>query len=140
MQSRSIDVDRPDPGSGWVAATLLAVALAACSGAATAQINRGEAGVASPIAGGIAPALATQGAYAQAGAAAVIAGVQPMDTIRVGLAVPSPEAWEGFERSVSGAAMSSCLGPDALSHRGFAVEGLLRLPFLVGAAAAGTCR
>jgi hypothetical protein len=51
-----------------------------------------------------------------------------------------PEAWDGFRQSVSGAATSSCFAPDALSHEEFAVQGLLRLPFLVRAASDGTCR
>lgn len=53
---------------------------------------------------------------------------------------PEPEAWEGFRRSMAGAATSSCFGSEALPHRELAVQGLLRLPFLVLAAADGTCR
>jgi hypothetical protein len=54
--------------------------------------------------------------------------------------VPNSEAWDGFRHSVSGAATSNCFGPDALSHEQVAVQGLLRLPFLVGAASSGACR
>jgi hypothetical protein len=60
--------------------------------------------------------------------------------ITVGVNFPDSEQWDGFRQSVAGAATSSCLGPDALSHEEFAVEGLLRLPFLVRAASAGECR
>jgi hypothetical protein len=51
-----------------------------------------------------------------------------------------PGEWDSFRRSLASAATSSCFGPDALSHQEFAAEGLLRLPFLVGAAADGACR
>ena len=60
--------------------------------------------------------------------------------VTVGANFPDPEQWDGFRQSVAGAATSSCLGPDALPHEEFAVEGLLRLPFLVRAASAGECR
>jgi hypothetical protein len=60
--------------------------------------------------------------------------------VSVGPQVEDPELWRGFRRSVSGAATSSCLGPDALWREDVAVEGLLRLPFLVAAASSGACR
>jgi len=60
--------------------------------------------------------------------------------VTVGANFPDAEQWDGFRQSVAGAATSSCLGPDALSHEEFAVEGLLRLPFLVRAASDGACR
>jgi hypothetical protein len=56
---------------------------------------------------------------------------------------PEPEIWDGFRRSVAEAATSSCFDPHALSHQDhqeLAVEGLLRVPFLVRAVADGTCR
>jgi hypothetical protein len=62
------------------------------------------------------------------------------DSVSVVLNFPDPEPWDGFRHSVSDAAASSCFGPDALPHEEFAVQGLLRLPFLVQAAAASTCR
>ena len=61
-------------------------------------------------------------------------------SVIVGADFPNSEQWESFRHSVSGAATSSCFGPDALSHEEFAVEGLLRLPFLVRAASDGACR
>jgi hypothetical protein len=45
-----------------------------------------------------------------------------------------------FGRGVAAAAVPSCLDPRALEHGMFVAEGLLRVPFLVGAAADGACR
>jgi len=50
------------------------------------------------------------------------------------------DAWDSFRRSIAGAATSSCFDAAAPSQQDFAAEGLLRLPFLVQAAADGTCR
>jgi len=65
---------------------------------------------------------------------------QPTRLATAGANVPDPEQWDDFRHSVSSAATSSCFGPDALPHEEFAVQGLLRLPFLVRAASAGACR
>ena len=61
-------------------------------------------------------------------------------SVTVNANFPDPGTWDGFRRSVADAATSSCFAPDALSHEGFAVQGLLRLPFLVRAASDGACR
>ncbi|HUD25678.1 MAG TPA: hypothetical protein VMQ45_08340 [Burkholderiaceae bacterium] len=68
-----------------------------------------------------------------------IAVDQATASVTVGANFPDPELWDSFRQSVSGAAASSCFGPEALAHEQFAVEGLLRLPFLVHAAAASAC-
>ena len=69
-----------------------------------------------------------------------LTGITVGQSMTVGANFPDRESWDGFRHSVSGAATSSCFGPDALSHEEFAVEGLLRLPFLMRAASAGACR
>jgi hypothetical protein len=46
------------------------------------------------------------------------------------------DPWEGFRQSVSNAAVPSCFSQDAVPF----AQGLLRLPFLLGAAAVGKCR
>ena len=46
------------------------------------------------------------------------------------------DSWESFRQSVSSAATPDCLDPNAFP----AVQGLLRLPFLLHAAAVGKCR
>ena len=55
-----------------------------------------------------------------------------------------PEAgsdpWEGFRQSVASAAVPACFGPNALPQQPVAAQGLLALPFLLGAAASGKCR
>jgi hypothetical protein len=68
-----------------------------------------------------------------------IAVDQATASVTVGANFTDPELWDSFRQSVSGAAASSCFGPEALAHEQFAVEGLLRLPFLVHAAAASAC-
>ena len=118
---------RPSPGLAAIA--MLALALAA-----------GNAAHAQEVAAG-----------AQISTAALLATVQVVDpaeagvtvapaTVTGGLNLPDPELWDGFRHSVSDAAASSCFDPHALAHEGLAVQGLLRLPFLVQAAAASACR
>jgi hypothetical protein len=65
---------------------------------------------------------------------------QPSSSMTVSANLAESEPWDGFRHSVAGAATSSCFGPDALPHEQLVVEGLLRLPFLVHAAAASACR
>jgi len=65
---------------------------------------------------------------------------QAIGSMTVSASLPRSEPWDGFRRSVATAATSSCFGPDALPHEEFAVEGLLRLPFLAHAAATSACR
>jgi len=49
---------------------------------------------------------------------------------------PEPDSWESFRQSISNAAVPDCLGQQAVPS----VQGLLRAPVLVYAAAAGKCR
>jgi hypothetical protein len=51
-----------------------------------------------------------------------------------------PDSWESFRQSVTQTATPGCLQPDALRREPFAAQGLLRLPFLLHAAAVGNCR
>ena len=53
--------------------------------------------------------------------------------------VPS-DPWEGFSRSVAGAAAPNCFSPTALPQQPIQVQGLLALPLLLRAAAVGKCR
>ena len=46
------------------------------------------------------------------------------------------DVWDRFRQSVAGAAVPDCFSPDTFP----AVQGLLRLPVLAGAAATGKCR
>jgi len=145
MRTRSINSNHAHPASALATAAMLMVTLAACGGARAAG-NAALVPQVSVVAMQRASAASWQGlatADVQASAAALMVPVQQIDSITVDLvgARPgNPEAWDSFRRSVSGAAMSSCFGPDALPHEEFAVEGLLRLPFLVQAAATGACR
>jgi hypothetical protein len=59
--------------------------------------------------------------------------------VRANLADPEAGAWDGFRRSMAGAATSTCSGRYALAHQEFVAEGLLRVPFLVRGAVDGTC-
>jgi hypothetical protein len=68
------------------------------------------------------------------------AGGQPIDSVSVGASLPRGEPWLDFDRSVAAAAVPSCLDPRAAQHALFVAEGLLRMPFLVSAAADGACR
>jgi hypothetical protein len=114
---------------------MLAVALAA-SGGAQAQGNSTQAPQVWRVA-----SLEGVTQYAQASTSQTDIPLDPgASLVIVGADFPKPESWDAFGRSVSGAATSSCFGADALSHQGLVVEGLLRLPFLLHAAAAGTCR
>jgi hypothetical protein len=145
MRTRSIDAKRAHPGTGLAAVAALVVTLAACGGArAAGQATQAlEVAVVAMQRGSAASWQGLATADVQASAATPVAPVQQTDPITVdlvGARPDNPEAWDGFRRSVSGAATSSCFGPDALPHQEFAVEGLLRLPFLVQAAAAGACR
>ena len=48
----------------------------------------------------------------------------------------TPDPWESFRQSLAGAAVASCFSQEAVP----AAQGLLRVPVLLGAAAAGKCR
>jgi hypothetical protein len=134
MRTRSIHPNGPYPYLRFVAAAMLAVALAA-SNASQAQERPADNAPtsATALAAATRPIDPTDVGFDPAGGEAT-------DSIIVDANLPDPEAWDNFDRSVAGAATSSCFGPEALPHGEFAVEGLLRLPFLVRAAAASSCR
>jgi hypothetical protein len=50
------------------------------------------------------------------------------------------DSWESFRQSVVQGATPGCSQPDALRREPFPAQGLLRLPFLLHAAAVGNCR
>ena len=121
MRARSIDPKRAAPSTGLMTAAMLTATLIAFD-AAQAQ---------------------ERAAYIQPSAATVMAAVQPIDSAHIGLDPANSlesEPWDSFRHTVAGAATSSCFGSDALPHEELAVEGLLRLPFLVHAAATSACR
>jgi hypothetical protein len=159
MRPRSIDPKRASPSAGLVTAAMLAATLIAFDAAQaqerTPYIEPGAAAVMAAVQ----PIDPTQVGHDQASGKgprhledatqhSATDNSQFTDTtvgratgsLTVSANFPDPEAWDGFRHSVSGAATSSCFDPDALSHEEFAVQGLLRLPFLVRAASDGTCR
>lgn len=68
----------------------------------TATINLGYTNVVAPISGRVGPALVTQGAYVQAGAATLLATVQQIDPIKVDLNQTSVEGLQLREQVASG--------------------------------------
>ena len=160
MGTRSIDAKRTAyPTIGLAAAAMLVVTLAACS---AAQAQERGADVQPSAATLVASIRSIDPAYVGPGRASGKAGEsagegtpqsaagssqstdstidQAISSVMVSAAVRQSEPWEGFRHSVASAATPSCFGPDALSHEGFATEGLLRLPFLAHAAATSACR
>jgi hypothetical protein len=161
MQTRSIDVKRANPGTDLATALMLAVTFAGFAGAPSpgnatqvpqvatllatvrqidpiyADLNQGG-----PNRGKVTLFPEDGTPYPEVGTlqSTDITVDQGTGSVLVRATFPDPEPWENFGRSVSGGAMPNCFGPDAVSHEGFAVQGLLRLPFLVHAAAAGACR
>jgi hypothetical protein len=160
MRIRSIAANHAHPCLGMATSAMLAVTLAASNGVhaqerAVADAQPGAAAVVAsvqridPTSVDLNTATEKGMRYPEDGTGQPVTDTwQSIDTavdpetssVIVGAHLPNPEPWDTFDRSVSGAATSSCFGPDALPHAEFAVEGLLRLPFLVRAAAAGTCR
>ena len=67
------------------------------------------------------------------------ADVDPGDSVFVGANLLRSEPCPELGQSVD-AAVPSCLDPRAAQHSLFVADGLLRMPFLVGEAADGTCR
>jgi hypothetical protein len=65
---------------------------------------------------------------------------KPSDSVLVGADVSGSEPWVDFRHGVADAAVPNCVDPRSAQHAVFVAEGLLRVPFLVGAAADGACR
>jgi hypothetical protein len=157
MRAQSIDPKRASPSTGLMTAAMLTATLIAFD-AAQAQERTPYIQPSATVMAAVQPIDPTQVGLDQAsgkgprhleGATQHAATDSQLTDITVGRATgsltvsanfPDPEAWDGFRHSVSGAATSSCFAPDALSHEEFAVQGLLRLPFLVRAASDGACR
>src|SRR5882672_1746631 len=76
-----------------------------------AEINLGYTNVVSPISGRVGPALVTQGAYVQAGAATLLATIQQIDPIKVDLTQTSVEGLQLRSEMASGRLKLN--GPDA---------------------------
>jgi hypothetical protein len=145
MRTLSIHPNGPFSHLGLAAAAMLAVALAlAASNASEAQERAADNAPtsAATLVAAIRPIDPTldQHPTTDTWQSTPITAGEATDSVIVGANLPDPEAWDSFDRSMSSAATSSCFGPDALPHGEFAVEGLLRLPFLVRAAAASSCR
>lgn len=159
MQTRSIDARGANPHVGLASAAMLVVTLVTCgtvqAQGRAADVQPGAATVVAtvrpidPTYVGPDPADGKVSGFLEDGTPQSTAGAsQSTDvtvdeaTISVTLSANSLESepWNSFRHSVAGAATSSCFGPDALPHEELAVEGLLRLPFLVHAAATGACR
>jgi hypothetical protein len=159
MRTQSIDSRRANPKVGGAAAAMLLVTLVAC-GAVQAQeraadVQQGAATVVAavrpidPTYVDPDPASGRVLGFPEDGAPQSTAGSSESTDVTVdeaGVSVTvsanslESEPWDSFRQSVAGAATSSCFGPDALPHEELAVGGLLRLPFLVHAAAASACR
>jgi hypothetical protein len=89
-------------------------------------------------------AMALLDEHASAGSAAAdqqfaVVG-EPSDTVFVEGTSHLSDSWPAFGRRLTDAATPSCLDSSAAQHALFVPEGLLRMPFLVSAAADGTCR
>ncbi len=158
MQARSIDARRAYPRIGLAAAAML-MTLATCNAvqaqqrAADAQPSAatlvatvqpiGPAYVGPDWASGKAPAFLEDGtpqSTAGTSQSTDITADQANMSVTVSANRRESEPLDGFRHSVASAATSSCFGPDALPHEEFVVEGLLRTPFLVHAAATSACR
>lgn len=158
MRTRSIDLTRARAHLGLATAVLMTVTLAVSGGAqaqaaaglhasaptlvaSVQQIDPTYVDPSQPTGKGL-PYLEdlTPDSEADIAQLTELAVGQPAGSTAAAANLPDPEQWDDFRHSVSGAATSSCFGPDALPHEEFAVQGLLRLPFLVRAASEGVCR
>ena len=160
MQTRSIDARRAYPRIGFAAAAMLIVALATCNAVQAqeraADVQPSAAALVATVqpldptyvgpdrASGKSVAFLEDGtpqSTAGTSPSSDMAGVQASTSLTVSAdLLPKSEPWDRFGHSVAGAARSSCFGPDALPHEEFVVDGLLRLPLLVHAAATSGCR
>jgi hypothetical protein len=158
MRTRSIDLTRARAHLGLATVALMTVTLAVSGGAqaqaaagphvsaptlvvSVQQIDPTYVDPSQPTGKGL-PYLEdlTPDSEADIAQLTELAVGQPAGLTAAAANLPDPEQWDDFRHSVSGAATSSCFGPDALPHEEFAVQGLLRLPFLVRAASEGVCR
>jgi hypothetical protein len=159
MQTRSIDARRARPRIGLAAAAMLVVALATCNAVQAQERAAGVQPGAATLVATVQPLDTTYVAPKRASGKALAfpedgmpqstAGTpqstditaEPVSiSVTVSANLPESEPWDRFGHSVAGAARSSCFGPDALPHEEFVVDGLLRLPLLVHAAATSACR
>jgi hypothetical protein len=123
MPTRSIETNRAVQRLALAMAAMLAMTLA------TPGVARAKEG---PVGADTPAATSQQGdASSKQETASLVVDANLPD--------PEPEAWDGFRRSVAGAATSSCFGPYAVAHQQFVVDGLLRVPFLIRAATDGSC-
>lgn len=129
MRARSIDGKRASPATGLLTAAMLTASLIAF-GAAEAQERSPD----------IRPRAATGQLTASTSEPGDLAVDQAIRSVTLRTNAMEAEPWDSFRQSVAGAATSSCFGPDALAHEEVPVGGLLRLPFLVHAAATSACR
>jgi ABC-type transport system substrate-binding protein len=136
MRTRSIDAKWALPRLGLVVAATLVATLTACN-SAQAQERAADAQPSKPTL--VATVQSIQPTSVDPGEANGAVD-QAISSLTVSANIPESEPWDSFRQSVAAAAAPSCFGPDALAHEEFAVKGLLRLPFLVRAAAASACR
>ena len=159
MRARSINAKRASPSIGLMTAAMLTATLIAFDAAeaqqGTAYIQPRAATVMAAVqpidpthigpdpANGKALGLLEDGTPQSTAGTSQSTGLavdQPSSSVTVSANSLESEPWDSFRHTVAGAATSSCFGPDALPHEELAVEGLLRLPFLVHAAATSACR
>jgi len=159
MRTQTIDSRRGNPQVGGAAAAMLLVTLVACCAVQAqeraADMQPGAATVVAtvrpidPTYVDPDPASGRVLGVPEDGTPQSTAGTSQSTDVTVdeaGISVTvsanslESEPWDSFRHSVAGAATSSCFGPDALPHEEVAVQGLLRLPFLVHAAATSACR
>jgi hypothetical protein len=159
MRTRSLDARRSYPRFSLAAATMLALTLAAGDAAQAQERAPDVQPAATPLVAiiqaidptdvGVDPASGVRaGPVDDAVPEPTADGPQAADStldqatssVTVSATLPKSDRWDAFRESVGSAATPSCFGSDALPHEEFAVDGLLRLPFLAQAAATGTCR
>jgi hypothetical protein len=160
MQTRSIDARRAYPRIGLAPAAMLVVALATCNAVQAQERAAHAQPSAATLVATVQPLDPTYVGPDRASGKSVatledgtpqstagtsqstdMAGDRASTSLTVSANLPpESEPWDRFGHSVAAAATSSCFGPDALPHEELAVEGLLRLPFLVHSAATGACR
>lgn len=129
MGVRSIESRHRSPRLGLAVAAILAVTFATCSGAQTQArpgevVSLDESETWNPVAD------ASRSPANDEASGLVVVDANPR----------SSDPWVGSREAIADSATPSCFGPHALSEPGFAAEGLLRMPLLVGAAASGACR
>jgi hypothetical protein len=159
MQTQSIESRRPNPNVHRAAAAMLVVTLVASSAVRAQERAADMQPSAATVVATVRPidptyvdpdpASGRALGFLDDGTPQSTAGTSQSTDVTVdeaGISVTASanplesEPWDSFRHSVAGAATSSCFGPDALPHEEFAVQGLLRLPFLVHAAATSACR